>query len=128
MMPKFFKYFGVSTWIFFWLAAIQLVLMGVYLYFMIMDQTLPFFMDVILQISSGGIVINAICQLLNVWYFNKKAHKIELDLNYWFYHREEIDLWVKDNIRWIFLYKILGNNYSFMRETDAMAFKLKFVE
>lgn len=60
--------------------------------------------------------------------YKRTMHEVSLDLHFWFENEKEIDEWMKDNIKMsAFACKRMGNDYYFLRKSDAAGFKLRWV-
>ena len=61
-------------------------------------------------------------------FYKQTMHEVSLDLEVWFENEKEIDEWIKNNIKLsVVAFKQMGTRYYFLRKTDAMGFKLKWV-
>lgn len=60
--------------------------------------------------------------------YKRTMHEVSLDIDVWFEHQQEIEQWIKNNIKMsTFVCKIMGSNYYFLRKSDAVGFKLRWL-
>lgn len=68
-------------------------------------------------------------QLYTDAFYKRTMHEVSFDSSFWVDHSAELNEWIKDNVRWsVFFYKSIGSRYYFIRKTDAVGFKLRWVE
>lgn len=96
-----------------------------------LGNSVPLLIDIILGITPHAyIVMVARWDSWNpfVWYMKKHRFRFEIPNKLWSEKHEEFDKWIEENIK----YKLLltckvQTSYYFMRKTDAMAFKLRWL-
>jgi hypothetical protein len=96
-----------------------------------LGNSVPLLIDIILGITPHAyIVMVARWDSWNpfVWYMKKHRFRFEIPNKLWSEKHEEFDKWIDENIRYKDLLTCkVQTSYYFMRKTDAMAFKLRWM-